>query len=226
VLVAVSVGRRLQETRRFVARHPDRPPMPRRRLAIVAMVAVTSNLFIAPASFFQNRYLDDVRGLGAAGIAIFTLSTATPAGIGLVVGGRLADTFGRRLVMGVSLPLSTVLLAATFAVSGPAMWATAISGGIFAGIAYPAMQVYRAELFPTGSRGTANGLLTAVSLAGGSIGLLAVGGLRNAGWSYATAIGLMGIGQLIATVIAVGGYPETAHLELEEINPGDSLPAP
>src|SRR6185312_7085956 len=33
----------------------------RGRLAVICVVAVAANLFIAPASFFQNRYLDDVR---------------------------------------------------------------------------------------------------------------------------------------------------------------------
>jgi MFS family permease len=225
LLVALSLTRGLEETRRFVTRHPAHPPMPRRRLALVGMVAVTSNLFIAPASFFQNRYLDDIRGLGGGGIAVFTLCTATPASVGLIIGGRLADVRGRRKVIALSLPLSTVLLVTTFAVSGPAMWACAIAGGIFAGIAYPAMQVYRAELFPTGNRGTANGLLTAMSLAGGSVGLLAVGGLRNAGWSYAAAIAVVSVGQLVASAIAAGTLPETAHLELETINPEDAVSA-
>jgi len=31
----------------------------------------------------------------------------------------------------------------------------------------------------------------------------------------------MGVGQLIAAYIAVRHYPETAHLELEQLNPGD-----
>ena len=43
------------------------------------------------------------------------------------------------------------------------------------GIAYPAFAVYRAELFPTGNRGRAAGLLTAAALLGGIVGLLLVG---------------------------------------------------
>ena len=57
------------------------------------------NLFVAPASLFQNGYLKDVRGFNATTIAIFTLVTATPAGIGLILGGRVADIRGRKLLM-------------------------------------------------------------------------------------------------------------------------------
>jgi MFS family permease len=224
--VAVSLRRGLEETRRFAAAHREHPPIHRRRLALVGFVALSSNLFVAPASFFQNRYLDEIRSMSALEITVFTFSTATPASIGLIVGGRLADAVGRRWVVGVALPVSTLALAATFAVGGAPMWALAIIGGILAGIAYPAMQVYRAELFPTGKRGTANGLLTAVALVGGSLGLLAVGGLREIGWSYAAAIAVVAAGQLIAAAVIVLAYPETAHLELEQINPEDAVGVP
>ena len=33
---------------------------------------------------------------------------------------------------------------------------------------------------------------------------------------------LMGFGQLLAAAIAFFAYPETAHLELEQINPQDA----
>ena len=59
------------------------------------------------------------------------------------------------------------------------MWLGAFLGGITAGLAYPAFTVYRAELFPTGSRGRANGWITAVSLVGSSVGLLIAGDLAR-----------------------------------------------
>ena len=62
---------------------------------MLAAVALLANLFVAPASLFQNGYLEDVRGFSATTIAIFTLVTATPAGVGLIIGGRVADIRGR-----------------------------------------------------------------------------------------------------------------------------------
>ena len=34
-------------------------------------------------------------------------------------------------------------------------------------------------------------------------------------------MGVLGLGQLVVTVIVIVIFPETAHLELEEINPED-----
>ena len=79
----------------------------------------------------------------------------------------------------------------------------------------------RYDKFPVGSRGRANGWITAVSLAGSSAGLLVAGVLLDHGWTYGTVMAMMGIGQLIAATIAFLAYPETAHLSLEQLNPED-----
>ena len=89
--VSVSLSRHLRETRRFEKLHTVAPPLPRNRLALTCAVALTSNLFIAASSYFQNNYLDKVRHYSGGGIALFTTLTVTPASIGLIVGGRLAD---------------------------------------------------------------------------------------------------------------------------------------
>ncbi len=170
--VAVSIARHLPETERFQRRHVVSPPIDRRRFALLAVVAVLGNLFIAPASLFQNGYLEDERGYSAALIAAFTLATATPAGIGLIVGGRIADVRGRRLVIAVCVPVATALLVTSFSIGGPPMWLAAMLGGIVGAIAFPAIAVYRNELFPTGSRSRASALVTAAALLGGIVGLV------------------------------------------------------
>jgi MFS family permease len=219
--VALVLHRRLGETRRYQTVHRMAPPMPHRRLLLVVAVAVSANLFIAPASFFQNRYLDTVREYSAGGIALFTLATGTPASIGLVLGGRLADVIGRRRLIATCTPLSTACLVASFWVAGPFMWLTTFVGGALAAMAYPAYAVYRTELFPTGNRGWANGLVTASALLGGSVAIVTVGWLLDRGVPFGTLMAAVGVGQLVGAALAWRWYPETAHLELEEINPGD-----
>ncbi|MEO5901542.1 MAG: MFS transporter [Ilumatobacteraceae bacterium] len=231
-LAAWDLHRGLPETERFTSHRAAsltpaivaNPRLDRSRFVVICVVAIASNLFVAPASFFQNRYLDDVRHYSGGGIALFTICTATPAGLGLVAGGKLADVVGRRALLLVCLPLSTVFLVGAFAVGGPVMWAGAFLGGITGGLAYPAFNVYRTELFPTGNRGRANGWITAVSLAGSSVGLLLAGYLLDRNWSYGRVMALMGVGQLIAAIVAFVAYPETAHVELEDINPEDINP--
>jgi MFS family permease len=101
------------------------------------------------------------------------------------------------------------------------MWAAAFAGGITAAMAYPAYAVYRTELFPTGNRGWANGLVTASALLGGSVSIVIIGWLLDRDVSFGTLIAVVGIGQLFGAWLAWRWYPETAHLELEQLNPGD-----
>lgn len=225
LVAAVDVSRRLTETPRFehvVETHQvGRAHVDRRRFAIIASVAFIANLFIAPASFFQNRYLDDVRGYSSTEITMFTLTTATPASLGFVFGGRLADTHGRRRLLALSLPLATSALVMSFVVGGWPMWVAAFLGGLIGGMAYPAFAVYRTELFPTGRRGQAGGMLAAMALIGGSLGLIVAGQLLDRGWSYGAVMGLLACGQVVSALIVFATYPETAHRSLEEINPED-----
>jgi MFS family permease len=223
---AVTVSRRLTETPRFehiVEVHQvGRAHVDKKRFAIIASVAFMANLFIAPASYFQNRYLADVRGFSASTITIFTLTTATPASLGFVLGGRLADTAGRRRVLAFSIPLATAGLVTSFIVGGIVMWAAAFVGGLLAGVAYPALSVYRTELFPTARRGQAGGFIVAMALIGGSVGLLLAGHLIDRGWSYGATMGLLACAQLVTATVVYITYPETAHRSLEEINPEDA----
>ena len=224
-IVALDLTRRLPETRRFTVAHVERtsraPRFNLRRLALIATVAFVGNIFIAPASFFQNRYLADVRDFSGGMIGLFSIAVGTPASIGLILGGRVADTSGRRRLIAFTLPLGTAAIVAAFAVSGPPLWMFSLIGGILSSAAYPALAVYRTELFPTGNRSRAAGLVTAAALVGGIGGLLSTGWLLDAGWSYGQVMGLLGLCQLAVTAIVVVAYPETAHLELEELNPED-----
>ena len=84
------------------------------------------------------------------------------------------------------------------------------------------LNAFTTELFPTANRSRATGFVTAAALIGGIGGLLVTGWLVDAGWSYAAVMGMLATGQLAATVLVLVAYPETAHRELEELNPEDA----
>lgn len=224
LVIAIDLARRLPETRRFVAetRRTDHPRgFDRRRFALLATVAFAGNVFIAPASFFQNSYLSDVRDFSGGQIGLFSIIVGTPAGIGLIIGARIAERSGRRRLISLGLPLSTAAVVVAFSVGGPPLWLASFSAAVLGSAIYPAMQVYRTELFPTASRTRASGFVIAAALVGGIGGLVLTGRLIDAGWSYSSVMLMLASGQLVATLLVVVGYPETAHRELEELNPED-----
>ncbi|MFM7306736.1 MAG: MFS transporter, partial [Actinomycetota bacterium] len=101
------------------------------------------------------------------------------------------------------------------------MWLAEMLGGICLGIAYPALGVYRGEMFPTAHRGGGAATVTASNLIGGSAGLIVAGQLLDSGWSYGRVMATLAIAPLIVSVIVLVSFPETAHRELEEISPDD-----
>lgn len=222
LLVAADLLRRLPETRRFVRPHVASPPLDRTRFGVLAAIALLSSLFVAPASLFQNGYLRDERGFSAAAITVFTITSATPAALGLLAGGRAADVGGRRRVIAVGLPLTAACLVLSYSVGGPVMWVAVLAAGISGGFAYPAVAVYRTELFPTGGRSRAAGLLTGAGLVGSIAGLIVMGHLLDDGHSHGTVMAGLALGQLAAVAVALRWLPETAHHELEDINPIDA----
>ena len=222
LVIVVDLARRLPESRRFIATHAPPKSVASRRLALVASVSFFGNMFVAPASFFQNRYLKDVRLFDGSRVALFTLVTATPAGLGIFLGGRLAETRGRRLVGMVGIIGGTSSVLGSLYIGGWPMWVLAFLGGFIGGSGYPAVQVYRSELFPTGNRGRAGGLIVTAALVGGSIGLLATGPLLDGGRGYGRALTVAAVGELVAAAIIWFTFPETARKELEELNPEDA----
>jgi MFS family permease len=221
MFVSRDLARRLPETRRFEEQHAITPHVSRHRFVILAVAAFLGNLFVAPASLYQNSYLSDVRGYPARLISTFTIVTSTPAGLGILAGGRIADARGRRLLGGLALLAGVAFAVLSFTRGGWIMWVSALLAGLFGGASYPALSVYRTELFPTARRSGAGGLLTASALVGGSIGLIVTGQAVDRGWPYGSILGTLALGSIAVTALVLTQYPETAHRELEEINPED-----
>jgi MFS family permease len=109
------------------------------------------------------------------------------------------------------------------------MWVASTVGAVVGGAGIPALGVYGAELFPTGNRGRAAGLISVLSLIGSSVGLLAAGWALDQAFGYGAVMGVLAIGPLVVAALVVALYPETAHQELEDLNPedrGDGLVVP
>ena len=113
------------------------------------------------------------------------------------------------------------LTVAMYLSQGWALWAFSIAASIIGAAAVPALGVYGPELFATTARGRANGLITVLGVTGSAVGLLVVGALSDRSGGLAAAMPVVALGPALLAVLIVVAYPETAHLELEEINPED-----
>ena len=222
-----STRHHLRESRRFLAPH-RRVPIKGHggRLALLAVSALLVNLFIAPNSQFGNRFLRSELGFSGGLIGLFSVVVGTPASIGIVAGGRIADVRGRRIVAAVALVGGTTCTVAYFFTDGGwPLWAWAVVGNVLSAASIPALGVYGPELFPTGLRGKANGLVSVTALCGSAIGLTAAGVMSDRFGSIGPAMAILAAGPLLLAVLVLVAYPETARRELEELNPED-LPPP
>lgn len=221
------VGRNLGESRRFQATHVDAPMSGHgRRFWLLAVSALLLSLFTAPASQLMNEFLREERGFSAARISLFTILTNTPGGVGILVGGRLADVRGRRLVGAVGVLGGTAMTVAMVLASGWPMWTFSVVGAMVGAATVPALGVYGPELFPTSLRGRANGIISVLGVAGSVVGLLVAGLLAEQWDGLGPALAVLSVGPLLMAILVLTAYPETAHRELEELNPEDQPPAP
>jgi len=193
-----------------------------RRFALLAVAAFLTNVFSAPSSQLTNRYLIDVHGFSNTGVAVLrAVTNGLPALIGLVIGGRLAETRGRRPVAVIALFSATSLQIVFFLTGGLWLWSASTFAIIAAGSATLAVGTLDAELFPTEVRGTSNALLLVCYLGGSATGLALAGGLSDPLGGIGRSIALCGIAPLVAALLVLPRLPETAHSALDDISPSE-----
>ena len=195
-----------------------------RRFAILGATAFLLAMFFAPQSNYMNEYLRDEQGFSAGGLVLFQILTNLPGGIGIVIGGKLADQRGRRMVATVALIVGVSANLMIFFGTGWTIWAVSTVSALVGAAVVPALGVYGPELFPTSSRSLANGGLTLAGVAGAVTGLVAVGALADRWGEFGPPLALTAVGPLIVVFLILTVYPETAHTTLEELNPEDDLP--
>jgi len=238
--VVLLAARRLPESRRFLraqagATGPKMSPDARdhgvgavaprlgdhrRRLGLLAGSGFLVAAFVNPAAQLQNTFLREERGFSGLRITLFTLLTGTPAGVGVVAGGRLAER-SRRGVAATGLVTGTILVVLAYLSAGWPLWALGVAAGIFSAATVPALAVYGPELFPTALRGRANGVISIAARFGAVTGLLGAGFLSSRLGGLGPALAVLAAGPLLLAVLVLALYPETASRELEELNPED-----
>lgn len=186
------------------------------RLILLGAIFLLLNVFLAPASQLQNDYLRTEVGFSGAMISVFVLLTSTPGGLGVLLGGRIADVFGRRWAIVPGLTAVAVFSTWFYASTNWTMWIASLAASVIGGMAAPALGVIAPELFPTARRGTVRGVITGLAVAGSVVGLVISGWLIDSR-GYSVAFLALAASAVAAAMLAFA-LPETRGRELEEIN--------
>jgi MFS family permease len=217
------IARHLPETRRYVAAETHDAPAPInwRRFALIGGTAFASLVYLSPASQLRNEFLRGDLGFSATEVSTFQLAVSLPATMAVPIGGIIADRFGRRWFGAGALAAAAACSAISYQTSGPALWLTAGLSVSLSAASVPALRGYQTELFPTRARGRVGGMIDAIGVAGSALGLVVVGQLAIRWDDLGSAIGALVAAPMVVALIIVVAFPETAHRELEEFNPGD-----
>lgn len=227
-----SISRQLTETRRFEALVARRAPRGRMRevvdrrygarFALLCLTGLLVNIFFAPQSQFTNRYLGDERGFSGLDILVLRAVTqAVPAFAAAYIGGRLAETWGRRPTTRRGLIVAALAFAAFFSFGGPLLWVTLALATAAESLAGPALSAFGAEMFPTEVRGTANAGLLLTGVVGSALGLLTVGYLAEPLGSVGTAMTLTSIAPLFVAFFLIRRLPEAKGRLLDDVSPSE-----
>lgn len=229
LLLLPSFTRHLRETERYAglaARGVARgrlgevfDPTYGSRFGLLVLAAFLFGIFAASSSQFTNEYLRDERGFSALDITVLkTVTQGIPGVVGIVIGGRLAETRGRRPVAAFFVFTSVAAQMVFLLFGGVTLWLSSVAAIVLGGIAAPASAAFSGELFPTEIRGTANGLLLVAGVVGSATGLVAAGNLADA-WGVGKAVALMGVPSLIAAAVLIPRLPEAADRPLDDVSP-------
>ncbi len=179
----------------------------------LAAMAFLVAAFTSPAfEFVLERLQDDLAwDAGAARFLLIVFSGI--GGLGFLVGGRMADSMGRR---------PTTVIALILGVAGGVAFYTQTSGWILApaillasagaSMWTPTFTAHRSELFPTRVRATAAGWVTNVAILGSITGFV-LGATVVDRIGLSRTITLLGSGVVIAVFLALR-LPETRGMDL------------
>jgi EmrB/QacA subfamily drug resistance transporter len=136
----------------------------------------------------------------------------------MLIGGKLADAYGRRLVFVGGIAVFTLAsLACGLASSGDALIAARIAQGVGAALMNPATLSIIAVTFPPRQRGTAIGIWAGVSALALAIGPL-VGGLltEHASWNWIFFVNVpVGAVGILASFLLIGETRDETHERLD-----------
>lgn len=167
------------------ADHTARPSaaLPGRHFGLLAIVALMAIMFMrawvqSATTAYIPAYFTEIVPLGVEAASRISSANLFALAAGGLIGGVLADRFGRRRVMIASWLIYAPATLALFTVSEPAVYPFAVLAGFVAGASWPPLIVMAQELFPRNA-GVASGIALGFAFAMGGIGTAITGALAE-----------------------------------------------
>lgn len=167
------------------------------RIALITLVAlIMMRSFVNPGSASFLPRLFQMRGWSASEYGLLASAYWIGGGITGIFFGYLADRYGSRLMIALSMFLSAPAVFGLATFDGPAAFLMALAMGAFSGGSHSLLVSMAHKVVPVG-KGLASGAVLGFIFGTGAIGVMIIGGLAD-------RIGLPAVFQLIsgATVIA------------------------
>ncbi len=220
LLAVPLLGRFLGESRAF-HRPLDRPAVFEvmtgdigRYFWPLALSGLAVGAFSGPAVSFATDYLINDLNWSVLSSSLTIISAGALGATGLLIGGRAADTWGRRPVIVLGMTLGAAGGAAFYWQPGPLLILWIVVGSFGSSIYVPAFAALRSELFPTKNRVVAGALLSAMSVTGAILGL-AFGSQTIDRWGLPTSITVLA-GAAVAAIPLILMLPETKGVVLHQ----------
>ena len=217
-------GRRVVETDRFTSldrtvRAPVFGRVPRqyrRRLLTVTALTFAIAIMTGPANSFVFFYAQNVRHLSGAVTAAMVAAGGVTGLIGLLSGRWLADHWGRRPTVALSMAAIAGFAILTYSGSNAALLAGYQLGVLAGSLFAPAGGALANEVFPTAIRASVAGWYVIAAVLGAVVGLLVFGAVADIGnrFSVAAVVTFLPALPLAALLLLL---PETKGTEPEEL---------
>jgi len=211
--VAQGLGDRLKPIVSLARAYPGR---------FVALVATTApySFGLAAAFAFISKFLQETHGYAPADVGYLQFFGGGLSIVGFFVAGRLGDYAGRRVVLGVCIPVVVGLFVLFYLTGNPTLLVASWIGCLFFYFASEVtLSALGSELFPTSYRSTSSAARGVINVMAGIAGLAAESALYAIVGSHALSIILLLAISPIAVIPVLFYLPETARRSLDEISP-------
>jgi putative MFS transporter len=186
------------------------------RLYLTGAINLLVNIFMALTLAFSIERLVGDLGLPTSTAVYLSLFGGTTGAIGFFLGGRLADTIGRRPTSIMSLVLVLIGGLTLYWAETIPVLAAAIAVATFGSFAFvPSAASHRTELFPTAFRTTANAAGAYFGMIGSAFGLL-IGRFTIDRMGLSQTVTMLGVG-ILGGIALTFLLPETRGQELDRV---------